>query len=223
MRVCPHCSCFVSDSATNCLFCGHRFSKAGANVVRFDPQAPRSRRTAAAKAERFLSVFSLFLAAIVAAVILGAPPTERQILAAGGSVASAAPAPTEAPVSGGSFGPYSGQYAVTLTLSEAASENPGTEKSADDIRGESFSGVFTLALDEAGGGTLSIDQLFTETEDISVAPFVNSDGVSSQNTLYGTLARNDMVLSVVCVCEEDGISGFIWLDSDTTHIEFLYY
>ena len=168
-------------------------------------------------------MFSLFLAAIVAAVILGAPPTERQILAAGGSVASTAPAIIEAPVFNGSFGPYSGQYAVTLTLSEAASENPGTEDAADGIRGESFSGYFTLALDEAGGGTISIEQLFSETENISVAPFVNSDGVSSQNTLYGTLARNDMMISVVCVCEEDGISGFIWLDSDTTHIEFLYY
>ena len=170
-----------------------------------------------------MSIFSLFLAAVVAAVILGAPPTERQILAAGGSVASVAPAPTEAPVSDGSFGIYSGQYAITLTLSEAASENPDTEDAADGIRGESYSGFITLALDEAGGGTLSIEQLFAETENISVAPFVNSDGISSQNTLYGTLARNDMVLSVVCVCEEDGISGFIWLDSDTTHIEFLYY
>lgn len=223
MRVCPHCSCFVSESATYCLFCGHRFSKAGATVVRFDPQAPRTRRTAAARAERFLSVFSLFLAAIVAAVILGSPPTERQILAAGGSVSSAAPAPSETPDTDVNFGAYSGQYAVTLTLSEAASENPETEDATDGIRGESFSGFFTLALNEAGGGTLSIEQLFAETENVSVAPFVNSDGVSSQNTLYGTLARNDMVLSVVCVCEEDGISGFIWLDSDTTHIEFLYY
>ena len=170
-----------------------------------------------------MSVLSLFLAAIVAAVILGAPPTERQTIAAGGSVASAAPAPDEAPVSGGSFGAFNGQYAVTLTLSEAASENPGTEEAADGIRGESFSGYFTLALDEAGGGTLSIEQLFSETENISVAPFVDSDGVPSLNTLYGTLARNDMVLSVVCVCEEDGISGFIWLDNDKTHIEFLYY
>ena len=223
MRVCPHCSSQAGENATYCLFCGHRFSKAALTIARFDPQAPRTKRTAAAKAERVLSVFSLFLAAIVAAVILGAPPTERQIIAAGGSVASAAPTPSDAPVSGGSFGAFSGQYAVTLTLSDAASKNPGTEEAADGIRGESFSGFFTLALDEMGDGTLSIEQLFSETENVSVAPFVNSDGISSQNTLYGTLARNDMVLSVVCVCEEDGISGFIWLDSDTTHIEFLYY
>lgn len=96
------------------------------------------------------------------------------------------------------------------------------EAAAEGMRGEYFTGLMTLALDETGSGTLSIDQLFFSPENITVSPFINSEGVVSQNTLYGTLSREGMVLSIVCVCEENRISGFIWLDSDITHVEFLY-
>ncbi|MEA4870041.1 MAG: hypothetical protein VB062_05335 [Christensenella sp.] len=170
-----------------------------------------------------MSVCSLFLAAVVAAAILGAPPTERQILAAGGSVAFAAPAPAEPPVSVKPFDSFNGDYDITVTLSEVSSNDADTEAAAEELRGESFSGTLTLALNPVGSGILSVNQLFSSPESISVAPFVNSDGVSSQNTLYGTVSRANRKLSVVCVCEQGGVSGFFWLDSENTHIEFLYH
>jgi len=223
LRVCPHCFSLSGKNAAYCLFCGHRFSKEASGVVRYDPTVPRTRRTPAAKAQRFLSVCSLFIAVVIAAVILGAPPTERQILAAGGSVPSAATAALESPLKIQPFDSYNGDYDITVTLSEVSSENPDTTAASEGLRGEYFSGMMTLALDQLGSGVLKIDQLFSTPEQITVSPFINSDGVSSQNTLYGTVSHENVKLSVVCVCEESGVSGFFWLDSDGTHIEFLYH
>ena len=223
MRVCPHCFSLSGENAAYCLFCGHHFSREASNVVRYHPDAPRKRRTAAGKAQRFLSVCSLFLFAIVAAGVLGAPPTERQILAAGGSVPSAATAALESPLTIQPFDSFNGNYDITVTLSEVSSENPDTAAASENLRGEYFSGLMTLSLDQVGSGTIQIDQLFSSSEQVSVSPFINSEGVSSQNTLYGTVSHENVKLSVVCVCEESGVSGFFWLDSDGTHIEFLYH
>lgn len=191
--------------------------------MRYDPTVPRTRRTPTAKAQRFLSVCSLFIAVVIAAVILGAPPTERQILAAGGSAPSAATSELESPLKTQPFDSFNGDYDITVTLSEVSSENPDTAAASEGLRGEYFSGLMTLALDQVGSGVLKIDQLFSTPEQITVSPFINSDGVSSQNTLYGTVSHENVKLSVVCVCEESGVSGFFWLDSDGTHIEFLYH
>ena len=191
--------------------------------MRYDPTVPRTRRTLAAKAQRFLSVCSLFIAVVVAAVILGAPPTERQILAAGGSAPSAATSELESPLKIQPFDSFNGNYDITVTLSEVSSDNPDTAAASEGLRGEYFNGMMTLSLDQVGSGELKIDQLFSSSEQITVSPFINSEGVSSQNTLYGTVSHEDVKLSVVCVCEASGISGFFWLDSDGTHIEFLYH
>lgn len=223
MRVCPHCFSLSGENAAYCLFCGHRFSKEASGVVRYDPTVPRTRRTPAAKAQRFLSVCSLFIAVVVAAAILGAPPTERQILAAGGSAPSAATSELESPLKIQPFDSFNGNYDITVTLSEVSSDNPDTAAASEGLRGEYFNGMMTLSLDQVGSGELKIDQLFSSSEQITVSPFINSEGVSSQNTLYGTVSHENVKLSVVCVCEESGISGFFWLDSDGTHIEFLYH
>lgn len=190
--------------------------------MRYDPDAPRSRRTAAGKAQRFLSICALFVFAVTAAGILGTPPTERQILAAGGTV-PAVSAPSESAAAAKPFASFNGDYTITVTLSNVTSENPDTAAASEGLQGEYFSGQMTLNLDPVGSGTIQIDQLFSSSEQVSVSPFINSDGVTSTNTLYGTVSHANVKLSVVCVCEESGISGFFWLDSDGTHIEFLYH
>ena len=86
-----------------------------------------------------------------------------------------------------------------------------------------FGGTVTLDIDSLGDGTLQIDQGFFSPEAILVSAFVDSANVTSQNTLYGTSKESGYVLTVVCVCAEGGVSGFIWMDNEETHIEFLYF
>ena len=88
--------------------------------------------------------------------------------------------------------------------------------------GEAYPGIITLSVNGSGVGTLSIQQMFFTQEVISVSPFTDTAGITSQTTLYGYIQRNGMKLSVVCVCQSGGVSGFIWLDQISTHIEFLF-
>lgn len=167
----------------------------------------------------------LALAAVTFSAVLFSPPTERQ-LSAGGAAEQAAPIIPDTPAQDKSdnfFGGVSGDYDVTIALSVVQSDDPDMLSAAESIRGELFSGILSLSVDESGTGTALIQQMFFTPETISVSPFADSDGVFSQNTLYGYLVREGIKLSVVCVCEEDGVSGFIWMDSAGAHIEFLYY
>ncbi len=167
----------------------------------------------------------MLLTVVLVAYILLAPPTARQIIAGGGSVGelSSSNLPETAYNAEEPFFGTSGVYNVNFTLSEITSDDPDTLAAADGIRDELFPGVLSISIDESGVGTLSIQQIFVSQEDIPVSAFVDSQGVRSNNTLYGYVMRGGMKLSVVCVFEESSLSGFIWLDDDATHIEFLYF
>ena len=160
-------------------------------------------------------MLSLILATLVVSVVLFSPPTERQLVAAGLII----PAP---PAENDAFTNISGDYPITLSLSEVKSDVPETQSAAEDIMGEAYPGVLSLSVDGDGVGTLAIQQLFFTEENISVSPFTDTAGVTSQTTLYGYILRNGIKLSVVCVCQSGGVSGFIWLDQTSTHIEFLF-
>jgi hypothetical protein len=121
------------------------------------------------------------------------------------------------------FVDFNGNYDVTLSLSTVSSTNADTLSAAEALRGELFSGVLFLSVDETGIGTISIRQMFFTPKEIAVSPFSGKDGAVSGDTLYGFFTRSGMKLTVVCVCADEAVSGFIWLDSESTHIEFLYY
>jgi hypothetical protein len=131
--------------------------------------------------------------------------------------------PTPVPEAGGTFGGVSGDYPVVVFLSEADSEDPETQRSADALFGEQFGGTITLDVDANGDGRVSIDQGFFPPDEIAVSAFIDSNGAVSENTLYGTLMSGGYKLTVVCVCSENSVSGFLWMDDELTHIEFLYF
>jgi hypothetical protein len=223
--ICPNCRRYANETAGFCLFCGKRLSRKGGPFAGYNAAWPRFVVSRAAKARRVLFVLSLLLAAAAVSAILLAPPTARQIAAAGISapVSPAAPSPAAPPPFDNAFGEASGTYDVTISLSEAESDDPDTLEAAESIRGERYTGNLTLSVDETSAGSVRIRQVFFAPEAIEVSPFTNSEGSRSQNTLYGYALRSGMKLSIVCVCEAGEISGFIWMDGESTHIEFLYF
>jgi hypothetical protein len=215
LKICPHCRNIMREQENYCIFCGTRHRRFGMVSKSNRANTALSPFTLAGTAQRIMTLFSLIFTTVVFAVVLFAPPTGRQLVAAG-LIAPKLPAASDA------FSDISGDYPITLSLSEVTSDVPETQSAAEDIMGEAFPGVLTLSVDNGGVGTLSIQQLFFTQEVISVSPFTDTEGVTSQTTLYGYLQRNGMKLSVVCVCQSGGVSGFIWLDQKSTHIEFLF-
>lgn len=133
------------------------------------------------------------------------------------------PDATPSPDAGGAFYGRSGDYPVVMFLSVADSDDPDTQAAADALMNQRFSGTVKLDIDADGNGTVTVDQAFFSPEPIPVSAFIDSDGVVSDNTLYGALDSGGYRLTVICVCSDDTISGFFWMDDTLTHIEFLYF
>jgi len=246
--VCPCCKTPVSGSADYCIFCGTPFTRAGRRVTHYSASSPQ-RTSAVVRAKRFFYSAAVLVSLTVGFVVLLSPQGLREVppLSAE-AVPSAAPAPTptlpsatptpeataapssspvplptEAPQNSGSFFNRSGAYPVSMYISEVESANPDTQAAGEAILNEPFGGTMTLAIDSLGDGTIQIDQGFFSPDEILVSAFVDSANVTSQNTLYGVSNETGYVLTVVCVCSDGGISGFIWMDNEETHIEFIYF
>ncbi|MCE5188209.1 MAG: hypothetical protein LLF75_03345 [Eubacteriales bacterium] len=131
------------------------------------------------------------------------------------------PAPSSAEKDG--FSKASGTYAVLLYLSDVQTDDPATQSAADEIAGKRFDGGITLSVDSSGTGSIQIDQAFFSPKSIEVTAFQDESGTLSGDTVYGVAFQSGMRISVVCVCKNESISGFIWLDSAKSHIEFLYF
>lgn len=246
--VCPCCKTPFSGSADYCIFCGTPFTRAGRRVTHYS--ASSSQKTpAGVRAQRFFYSAAVFVSLTVGFVILLSPQGEQTVpLLSAEAVPSAAPAqtptlpsatptpeataapspspvpsPAETPQISGSFSNRSGAYPVSMYISEVESANPDTQAAGEAILNETFDGTMTLAIDSLGDGTIQIDQGFFSPEEILVSAFVDSANVTSKNTLYGVSNETGYVLTVVCVCADGGISGFIWMDNEETHIEFIYF
>lgn len=248
--VCPRCKTPVSGSAGYCIFCGTPFTRAGRRVTHYSSSIPQ-KTPAVVSAKRFFYSAAVFVSLTVGFVVLLSPQGSRETpQIAAEAIPSAAPAqtpvlpsatpsstpaatpspsavpapsPAETPLQSGSFSNRSGAYPVNMYLSKVESANPDTQAAGDAILNEPFGGTLTLDIDSLGDGTIQIDQGFFSPEAILVSAFVDSENVTSQNTLYGTSKETGYVLTVVCVCADGGISGFIWMDNEETHIEFLYF
>ena len=239
--LCPDCRTPLSLPGDNCPFCGHAFTLRGTRTVRYDPQASKIVLTAAGRMERALfflafAAFS-FTCGTAAFALTGAA---RQTAAIPETPAASAPAQTADPSflpplspspspsavcpvdPGGPFSGRSGEYGVEFYLSEGNSENPDTQAAMDALLNETFSGSLTLAVNSIGAGTVVIQQAFFAPDEIAVSAFVDSGERVSTNTLYGTSRENGLKVTIVCVFEEGKLSGFVWMDDDHSHMDFLY-
>ena len=116
-----------------------------------------------------------------------------------------------------------GEHSVELFVSAVSGDDPSIESRSDMLTGKMFDGVIAIAVNASGSGTISIQQKLFSSEAITVSAFVNPEGLVSDNTLYGISEHDGTKISVVCVCTADGISGFIWMDRASMHVEFLYF
>ena len=212
--VCPRCRNLTSPSSAFCLFCGKALRRGARNVSRESPASPRVTRTGFAVAQRAFSLLAILLFVAACAYPLVGAYAAKQ----GGN-------PLESPYSrsGNAFLDGSGQYSVILFISEVASEDPEAKAAADMLSGKQFDGTLTVSVNETGSGTVSIGQEFFSPEGILVSAFQDDGGNLSNNTVYGVVERDGMKISIVCVCADEGVSGFIWVDNAITHIEFLYF
>lgn len=239
--LCPRCKTPLSHPGDNCPFCGHAFTVRGQRTVLYDPQSSKTVLTAAGRMERALfflafAAFS-FTCGTVAFALTGAA---RQTASIPETPAASAPAQTPVPSPvppfspspspkaaspvdpGGPFFGRSGEYGVSFYISEGNSENPDTQASIDALLNETFTGSLTLDVDADGAGTVMIQQAFFAPDKIAVSAFVDSGEHVSLNTLYGVSRESGLKVTIVCVFENEKLSGFVWMDDDASHIEFLY-
>lgn len=228
--VCPRCRNLTSRSSAFCLFCGKALQRVARRIPPESPASPRTALTKSAVAQRALGICALLLFLAVCALpwvsgrtqSAGLPDAPSTIFAPGSDTpAGDSPFTAESPEN--VFSASSGQYSVILFVSEVTSDDPAAKSAADALSGERFDGTLTVAVDAEGSGTVSIDQAFFSPEEILVSAFQDESGNRSDNTLYGVAQQNGVKLSIVCVCADGGISGFIWMDNALTHIEFLYF
>ena len=218
-RVCPQCRNWNREQTVFCLFCGKPLLRRAARVSRETPNSPRIRSTFARRAQAIL-----LLIALVAALVSAFFPSIRQASALLNARFQELSGPS-APVvmEQADFAQSSGTYAVKIYLSQVMSDDEATKSAADDILGKRYDGAITVSVDPSGSGSIEVNQAFFSPNAITVAAFTNESGIVSTTTLYGTIHQSGMKVSIVCVCENEQISGFIWLDSEQSHIEFLYY
>lgn len=239
--LCPRCRTPLSSPGDNCPFCGHAFTVRGMRTVLYDPQASKTVLTAAGRMERalfFLAFSAFFFTCDSAAFALigearqTAYGLETPVASAPAQLPVPSPIPpfspspspkTVCPVDpGGPFSGRSGEYGVTFYLSEGNSENPDTQAAMDALLNETFTGSLSLDVNAAGAGTIIIRQAFFAPDEIAVSAFVDSGEQVSTNTLIGVSRENGLKVTIVCVFEEGKLSGFVWMDDDLSHIEFLY-
>ena len=241
--VCPRCKNLIPRSVVFCLFCGKALQRGSRRIAQEFPNTPRVKITFAGKAQRALIVLSLIVAlwAVALALISPVQPPQQALVSPAVSAPlpaqtpdATAPAPSSSPEPGIAslptpsseitlFSSSSGEHSVELFVSEVTGDDPSVQSRSDALTGKLFNGVMTIAVNAAGSGTISIDHELFSPEAITVSAFTNSEGLVSDNTLYGISEHDGMNISVVCVCEAGGISGFIWMDSANMHVEFLYF
>ncbi len=215
-RVCPQCRNWNREQTVFCLFCGKPLLRRAARVSRETASSPRVRSTFARRAQAALLLLALCFA-VVAPFFPDIAQASKTLSAQFfNPIAAQTPVVTD-------FAQSSGTYAVKIYLSQAVSDDAATKSAADDILGKRYDGAITVSVDPDGAGSIQVDQAFFSPDAITVAAFTNESGVVSANTLYGTIHQSGMKVSIVCVFENGNISGFIWLDSEQSHIEFLYY
>ena len=218
-RICPNCRNYNSEQPVFCLYCGTPLKHGAARIPREFAHSPLTRATPVQRAQRALFVLALCCAVFaVFCPALARGYTSLTARLAKPVIASATIGPESA-----IFAQSSGTYSIQLYLSQAISDDEATKSAADDIAGRQYDGMLTVSVDSSGKGSIQIDQAFFSPKAIDVVAFADESGKISYNTLYGAILQSGMKVSIVCVCEEDGISGFIWLDNDLSHIEFLYF
>ena len=215
-RVCPQCRNWNTKQTVFCLFCGKPLLRRAARVSRETANSPRVRSTFARRAQAVLLLLALCLAVIAPFVPDIAKASQTLSAQFFNPVAEQAPFVDD-------FAQSSGTYAVKIYLSQAVSDDAATKSAADDILGKRYDGAITVSVDPSGSGSIEVNQAFFSPNAITVAAFTNESGIVSTTTLYGTIYQSGMKVSIVCVFENGNISGFIWLDSEQSHIEFLYY
>lgn len=215
-RVCPQCRNWNTKQTVFCLFCGKPLLRRAARISRETANSPRVRSTSARRAQAVLLLLALCLAVIAPFVPDIAQASKTLSAQFFNPVAEQASVVDD-------FAQSSGTYAVKIYLSQAVSDDAATKSAADDILGKRYDGAITISVDPDGSGSIQVDQAFFSPNAITVAAFTNESGIVSANTLYGTIHQSGMKVSIVCVFENGNISGFIWLDSEQSHIEFLYY
>jgi len=217
--VCPRCKNLNTDCAIFCLFCGNSLKRNALRVPRESSGIPRVKRTLSFRFQSAL--FALAVLAAATAALL--PSFSRNHSDAIAAIPPVLPVPTSIPAEKDVFSKASGTYAVLLYLSDVQTDDPATQSAADEIAGKRFDGGITLSVDSSGTGSIQIDQAFFSPKSIDVTAFQDEKGTLSGDTLYGITFQSGIKISVVCVCKEESISGFIWLDSAESHIEFLYF
>ena len=218
-RICPQCRNWNREQTVFCLFCGKPLHRHAARVSRETAHSPRVRATFARRAQGAFLVVAL-LAALISAFFPAISQASSYLSARFQTLFSPSVSVLAEPVD---FSQSSGTYDVQIYLSQAVSDDAGTKSAADDIEGRRYSGAIVVAVDPSGTGSIQINQAFFSPKAIDVVPFTDESGHVSGNTLYGTIHQSGMKVSIVCVVDGGKISGFIWLDSDQSHIEFLYY
>ncbi len=232
--VCPRCKNLIPRTVVFCLFCGKALKRGIRRIPQEAPNIPKIKLTFSGFAQRALIALSLIVASFVAALALFSPDQPPQLalatpvlsapLPAQTPVPSPGAAATQAPLDGATlFSGSNGDHAVELFVSEVSGDDPSVPSRSDALTGKLFNGVLTIAVNSTGSGTISIAQEFFSPKAIPVAAFTDPEGLISDNTLYGISELNGTKISVVCVCEENNISGFIWMDSASMHVEFLYF
>ena len=230
---CPVCKILLNPSADVCPFCGRAFTRRGRRAVLYNPRAKKTVLTFAGQAQRalyFLAFAAFFASSGLAALSPSGGTLQTASVPTVSAAPSVSPAPTPTPVPetvfpsdpGGPFSGRSGEYGVEFYLSEGSSENADTQAAMDALLNETFEGYLTLDVNAAGAGTVVIEQSFFSPDEIPVSAFVDSGENVSTTTLYGIADSYGVKVTVVCVFEDDTLSGFIWMDDGRTHMEFLY-
>ena len=215
-RVCPQCRNLNREQTVFCLFCGKPLLRRAARVSRETANSPRVRSTFARRVQAVLLLLALCFAVIAPFVPDIAQASETL------NTRFFRPDAAQTPIVA-DFARSNGTYAVKIYLSQAVSDDAATKSAADDILGKRYDGAITVSVDPDGAGSIQVNQAFFTPNAITVAAFTNESGTVSTNTMYGTIQQSGMKVSIVCVFEDGKVSGFIWLDNEQSHIEFLYY
>lgn len=218
-QACPQCRNLNTEHAVFCLFCGTPLRAGASRVLRESANSPRVRATFAWRAQSVLLLLAL-CSALLAALY---PVIAREYALLSSRMIEPSARAASAGQDNAVFSQSSGTYPIQLYLSQVVSSDDATNDAADDIAGQKFDGEIIVSVDPGGSGSIQINQAFFTPNAIQVAAFKDPEGKISVNTLYGSIRQSGMKISIVCVCEDGAISGFIWLDNDLSHIEFLYY
>ena len=204
-RVCPQCRNLNREQTVFCLFCGNPLRRRAARVSREFARSLRVHATFARRAQGVFVVLALcvaLLSAFFPSVLRASSWLSAKASGSSSPLTSIVQEPAD-------FSRSSGTYDVKIYLSQAVSNDAGTQSAADDILGRRYPGAIIVSVDPCGIGSIQINQAFFSPKAIEVTAFTDESGNVSGNTLYGTIRQSGMKVSIVCVIDGDRISGFI--------------